>query len=125
MGRYRPERLKAFVQENIGDIIQNQLKDPRIGFVSVTSVDVSRDARYARVYVSVFGDDEAKKSALKALDSASGYVRNQLGTRLSMFHTPEIHFRLDESLEHAAEINAIIQDLHRKEGDTSGERTNV
>lgn len=104
------------IKEEISDILQHQLKDPRIGFVSVVQVEVSNDLRHARVYVSVFGDATKKAETLKALESASGFIRSELGQRIRLYHTPEVVFELDESIEHGARIAQLLQEVRRDEG---------
>src|SRR6266852_6178976 len=96
---YRPERVREFIKEQVGEIIQQNLKDPRIGFVSVTAVEVSADLRHAKVFVSVLGDAQAKTDSMAGLQSARGYIRSELGKRLQMRFSPEVLFRLDDSIE--------------------------
>ena len=103
-------------------IIQRSLKDPRIGFVSVTEVRMSPDLRSARVKVSVLGDENQKQETLKGLDSARGLIRRELGHRLSnLRYTPELHFELDQGLEYsdriARTLNAIFPPQDKPEQD--------
>src|SRR5690606_37367017 len=91
--------------------ILRKMKDPRIGFVSVTDVEMSRDLRHAKIYVSIFGDDEAKAQTLEALHHAQGFVRSELGRRIRLRHTPEISFRLDDSIERGHRINRLLREL--------------
>jgi len=114
---YRPERVRTFIKEQVGEIIQHQLKDPRIGFASVTDVEVSMDLRHAKVFISVLGDAQAKTDTMAGLQSAQGYVRSELGKRLQMRFTPEISFRLDESIERGTRIVTLIRKVTKGSGD--------
>lgn len=107
----RTEKLREFIKEQVGQIIQQQLKDPRIGFVSVTDAEVSMDLRHARVFVSVLGDEDAKAATMEGLHSAQGYIRGELGRRLQMRFTPEIAFKLDDSIERGTRIMTLIRDV--------------
>ncbi len=106
---HRPEKVREFIKEQVSDIIQHQLKDPRVGFVSVTDVEVSGDLRHAKVFVSVLGDAQAKTDTMAGLESAQGYIRSELGRRLQMRFTPEVIFRLDESIERGTRVVTLIR----------------
>jgi ribosome-binding factor A len=112
---HRPERLAALIQEALADTFTKGLKDPRVGFVTVTGVTVSQDGTHATVRVSVLGDDATKESAMEGLASAKGFLRTHLAHTLSLRTTPELHFLLDRGLEHAARIDAILTELKREE----------
>ena len=107
----RLDRVNQLIKEEISVILQRELKDPRLGFVSVTEVETSKDLRVAKVYVSVLGGDEQWKASMAALASARGFVRNWLRQHLDLRVTPEIDFRPDHSMEHAARIQALLKDL--------------
>lgn len=113
---HRAEKIQEFLKEEVSQIIQQRLKDPRIGFVSVTDVEVSADLRHARVFVSVLGDEEAKASTMAGLASSQRYIRRELGRRLQMRHTPEIAFKLDESIERGTRVVTLIREVTK--GDT-------
>jgi ribosome-binding factor A len=116
----RIERLNQLIKEEVSGLLQRQLKDPRLGFVTVTEVEVTPDLRLAKVYVSVLGPDEAWVSSLKALESARGFVRSWLRRNLGLRVTPDVAFRPDRSLAHAARIQALLADLRSRsapEGD--------
>ncbi len=106
----RGGRVGEAIKEEISDIIRNELKDPRVGFASITRVEVSRDLRHAKVFVSVFGDEAQKAETIRGLESAAGFIRSEIGKRIRLHHTPEIVFRLDESIEHAVRIAKILRD---------------
>lgn len=111
----RPEKVREFVKEQVSEIIQHHLKDPRIGFVSVTDVEVSADLRHAKVFVSVLGNAQAKADTMAGLQSAVGYVRGELGRRLQMRFTPEILFRLDESIERGTRVVSLLRDVTKEQ----------
>ena len=98
----RLERVNQLVREEISHLLQRELKDPRLGFVTVTEVDVAPDLRSARVYVSVLGSEADWQSSLAALDSAKGYIRNWLVPRLRTRAVPHLTFLPDRSMAHAA-----------------------
>jgi len=108
---HRSERVASLVQEALAEALNSKIKDPRVGFVTVTSVTVSRDNSHATVRVSVLGDEHDKAEALDGLESASGYLRSMLAHALSLRTTPELHFVLDRGIEHAARMNRILNDL--------------
>jgi ribosome-binding factor A len=110
----RPEKVEQFIKEELSQILQREVRDPRIGFVSVTDVEVSVDLRHARVFVSVLGDEEAKAATMDGLRSALGYIRRELGSRLQMRYTPEITFRLDESIERGARVNKLLGEVAKE-----------
>ncbi len=114
---HRPERLAALLRETLAQALTSQVKDPRVGFVTVTGVAVSPDGGHATVRVSVMGTEEEKASAMAGLDSARGFLRSHLARALSLRSTPELHFQLDRGLEHAQRINQLLAELKR--GETS------
>ncbi|PYO56690.1 MAG: 30S ribosome-binding factor RbfA [Candidatus Rokuibacteriota bacterium] len=116
----RLERVNQLIKEEISMLLQRELKDPRLGFVTVTEVDVTTDLKHAKVYVSVLGSEEQWASSFQALQSARGFVWNWLRRHLDLRATPEIAFRPDRSMEHAAHIQALLADLRAK---PDGERT--
>jgi len=107
----RQERVADMLRDEVMDIIQREMSDPRIGFLSITRVELSPDMKYARMFVSVFGDDEAQANALVALNNASGFVRRLLAPRLRMRVIPDVSFRLDRSMAHAENISRILREL--------------
>jgi ribosome-binding factor A len=111
----RVDRVSGLLQEEIGRLIQRELKDPRIGFVSVTRVALSRDLRYAKVFFSLYGDETAKQRSLEGLRSALGFIRGELARRLGLRYIPELDFRIDESVEYAFHIEEIIQQIKKEQ----------
>jgi ribosome-binding factor A len=111
----RKERIGELIRHEMGQILLEELKDPRIGFVTITHVVVSPDLHYARIVVSVFGTDAQKKNTLDALKHASGYLRKEIGRRIRLRHSPEISFQLDESLDYSARIEQALKKIHEQE----------
>ncbi len=111
----RPERVAEAVRDELSEIIQRRVKDPRVGFATVMSAQVTRDLRQVRVFVSVLGGDKEKEGTLSALASANGFIRSELGRRLSLRHVPELIFELDESIEHGQHINRLLREISEDE----------
>lgn len=103
------------LREELTDIIRREVKDPRVGFMSITRVEVPADLRSARVYVSVLGTDEERAGTLAALRSAAGFIRRHLKPRLHMRQIPELEFRDDRSMEYADQITRTLRDLQDEE----------
>lgn len=114
---HRPERLAALVQEALAEAIATRVKDPRVGFVTITGVQVTQDGSHATVRVSVLGDEDEKAAALEGLQSARGFLRSRLAKTLTLRVTPDIAFVLDRGIEHAQRINQVLADLKRDEAD--------
>ena len=104
-------RVNQLIKEEISAVLQRQIKDPRLGFVTVTEVDTTADLKLARVYVSVLGPDEQWAKSFKALESARGFVWNWLRKHLDLRVTPQLAFRPDRSMEHAAHIQSLLVGL--------------
>lgn len=109
------------MKREIAQILREELKDPRIGFITITSVEVTRDLRYAKVFISVYGGEPVKKQSLEALNKASGFVRKEVGRRIQLRYTPEISFAFDNSIEHGAKISKLLTKI-KKEGDIWDEK---
>ncbi|MDP9366210.1 MAG: 30S ribosome-binding factor RbfA [Chloroflexota bacterium] len=107
----RTEQVGEFLREELSDIIRREVKDPRVGFFSVTRVDIGTDLRTARVYVSVLGSDEERAGTLAALRSAAGFIRHHLRPRLRMRQIPDLDFRDDRSMEHAEQIGRALREI--------------
>ncbi|PTW01661.1 ribosome-binding factor A [Halanaerobium saccharolyticum] len=126
MTNKRAIRVGELLKEEISQIVLREMKDPRIGFVSVTDVEVSGDLRHAKVFISVYGTDKEKEETLEGLQQAQGFVRKLVGERIKIHHTPEIIFRYDDSIENGVHISEIIKDLKEsgeiKESDSDAER---
>jgi ribosome-binding factor A len=107
----RTRQVGDLLREELTDIIRTEVKDPRIGFFSITQVEVPPDLRSARVFVSVLGTDEERVSTLAALRSAGGFIRYHLKPRLHMRQIPDLEFRDDRSMEHAEQIARTLRSL--------------
>lgn len=108
----RSQRIQELLLEEISKLLQSGLKDPRIGFTTLTRVDVSDNLKHAKVFVSVMGSEQEKIDTLEALKSAKGFIRNSLGRTLYLRYLPELEFKKDENAEHVEKITKIINDLH-------------
>ena len=112
MGGHRAVQVGAQVREEIMQIIRRDLKDPRIGFVSITEVRMSPDLRAARVRISVLGDDEQGRVTLAGLKSAVGVIRHELGRRLqNLKYTPDLRFEIDPSIEYSVRISKTLREI--------------
>ncbi len=119
----RSEKVADLIQKEVSEMLLKSIKDPRIGFVTITRVAVSEDCRFAKVYFSVAGTPAEKESSVKGLDSAKGYVRKELGRRLQLRYTPEIVFQFDPSIEYAIHMEELIQSINQgkePKGDEEG-----
>lgn len=113
----RGERIRKTLIKEISEIIQQRIKDPRIqgNIISVTDVELSPDYRYARVYISVFGDKEEKEAKIEAIEESAPFIRKEIGRRVRLRYTPELKFILDESLEKGRKITDILDKISRGE----------
>ncbi|MBR0283781.1 MAG: 30S ribosome-binding factor RbfA, partial [Selenomonadaceae bacterium] len=108
MSQLRVEKLQELIKQEISQMILQELKDPRIGFVTVTQVEVTGDLREAKVYVSIMGGDEQVKESWQGLQSSLGFIRREIGKRIRLRFTPEISFALDKSLDYSAHIQELL-----------------
>jgi ribosome-binding factor A len=111
----RPEQVAETLRQVITDALAREIRDPRVGFVTVTGVLVTNELSHARVMVSMPGEDADKERALEGLRSAAGFLRTRAARALTTRTVPELHFELDKGLEHAARINQLL-DAIRQEG---------
>ena len=114
MTAYRKDRLASEIVRQTSRLVQTELSDPRLGFVTVTRAKVSDDYKYATVYVSVMGTAKQKKLSLSGLRHACGFVQRELTRRIQMRSFPEIRFELDDSIDKAFKITGIIDGLNRE-----------
>lgn len=114
---HRPERVSELIRKIVAEFLTGDVRDPRIGFVTVTGVEASPDLTHARVRVSVMGTDEEREKSLEGLASAARFLRAQLAKELTLRVTPELHFELDRGLEHAQHIDRVLKQL---KGDGGG-----
>jgi ribosome-binding factor A len=106
----RIRRVNEAMREVLSEAITTELKDPRVGFITVTSVDTSPDLRHARVFVSVLGDDKQREDSLAGLSSSHGYLQSRVASRLRMKHTPTLAFQYDPSVERVMRINELLRE---------------
>ncbi|MBZ4665001.1 30S ribosome-binding factor RbfA [Mahella sp.] len=109
----RLARISEELKREISDIIRNELKDPRVPMMtSITKVEVTSDLKYAKVYVSVLGDEDVVKNAFDGLNSATGFVRKEVGSRIRLRYTPQIIFVRDTSIEYGVHISKLLHDIN-------------
>jgi ribosome-binding factor A len=113
----RPEQMAETLRQVITDALAREVRDPRVGFVTVTGVLVTNDLSHARVMVSVPGEDTEKTRALEGLQSAAGFLRSRAARSLTTRTVPELHFELDRGLEHAARINELLNTIRQEDPD--------
>jgi ribosome-binding factor A len=111
----RSEKVADLIHQEISEMLIKTVKDPRIGFVTITRVEVTEDCRSAKVYFSVAGTPKERERSMKGLNSARGYVRKELGRRIRLRYTPEIVFKFDPSIEYAIHIGEVIRHLSEEE----------
>jgi ribosome-binding factor A len=116
MAYKRADRVNALLQRELGTLISEELRDPRIAFPTVTAVEITDDLRSAKVHVSVLGDDEAAGNTMKALEDAKPFLRRELGSRTDLRFVPELTFVSDRSAEQAARISALLREAREREG---------
>jgi len=108
VGQLRVEKVQELMKQEISQIILRELKDPRIGFVTVTSVECTGDLREAKVYVSLMGSESQVKACWTGLNSSLGFIRREIGKRIRLRVTPELSFALDKSLDYSAHIQELL-----------------
>lgn len=116
MSSNRIMRISEEMKREVSDIILTKLKDPRAtGMISVVKASVTKDMRYAKIYVSVLGSDDDKKHALEGLKNAAGFIRKEIGQRIKLHFTPEIIFEIDDSIEYGVKISNILKQISSAE----------
>ena len=113
----RPEQMAETLRQVITEALAREIRDPRVGFVTITGVLVTNDLSHARVMVSVPGEDTEKVRALEGLQSAAGFLRSRAARTLTTRTVPELHFELDRGLEHAARINELLNTIRQEDPD--------
>ena len=111
----RMEKVNHQIKKAISEIVLYEVKDPRLGFVTITEVQVSRDLQHAKVFFSVLGTELQAQEAQKGLESARGFIRHLVGQRVRMRYTPELNFLVDRSLERSLAIEATLGNIHDTE----------
>jgi len=118
----RHDKVTQAIKKEISSIIQYELKDPRLGFVTITRVEMTADLRYAKVFFSVLGKEEERKKTKAALDSALGYIRRLIAQRIRLRFAPEIIFREDRSIEYSIQIEKLLNELEVTDEPKKGNR---
>ncbi len=118
----RADRVAGLIKAEVSDIITRRLNDPRIGFTSITMVDIGPDLLNANIHVSVLGSEEEQKLTMEALEHARKFVRSELGKRLQLREVPEVHFKQDRSIEKAAKVFEIMHKLESEKHAKSNKR---
>ena len=116
MSYKRSDRVNSLLQRELGTLISEELRDPRIAFPTVTAVEITPDLRSAKVHVSVLGDEEASAATMKALEDAKPFLRRELGSRTDLRFVPELTFVHDRSAEQAVRISALLREAREREG---------
>jgi len=111
----RAVRVSESIKREISVMLTQEVKDPGIHFVTVTTVEVGDDLRHAKIFVSVLGDEKTRQESMKGLERAKGFLKGELGRRLQLRYTPELHFHLDQSLDHAMKIKGILNKIKSEE----------
>ncbi|HPT82853.1 MAG TPA: 30S ribosome-binding factor RbfA [Limnochordia bacterium] len=120
----RLARLAQEIKREVSSILTTEVKDPRLGMISITDVEVSRDLSLAKVYFSQLGDEEERARTMEGLERAKGFIRSELAKRIRVRHIPEIAFVFDPSLEHGAKMDALLRSLQiAKEDETTDEQS--
>ncbi|SHJ41948.1 ribosome-binding factor A [Hathewaya proteolytica DSM 3090] len=116
MAKYRSGRINEEMRKHISSIIQTKIKDPRLSaMISVTRVDVTSDLSYAKVYVSIFANEEDESKSFDALKKSEGFIRSELGHLIKLRHIPQIIIEKDDSLAYGMHINSILKSIEHKD----------
>lgn len=110
MGQVRVEKVQELIRQEVGKIILHDLKNPKIGFVTVTSVEMSSDLRHGKIFISLYGDDETQKKTWLALLKSLPFIRHEIGQRVHLRYTPELIFAKDTSEEYSEYIQKILRE---------------
>ena len=122
---HRQEKLGELFAVELSDLLRTRVKDPRVGFASITHVEVSGDYRHAKIYVSVMGSDEERANTMTALKHATGFLRHELASRIVLRYMPEIVFKLDTSIEQGSRILELIRKNEKSMGNSENAGENM
>ncbi|UII57454.1 30S ribosome-binding factor RbfA [Cytobacillus spongiae] len=117
----RSNRVGEQMKKELGDIIGRKIKDPRVGFVTVTDVQVTGDLQQATIYISVLGDEKQREDTLKGLAKAKGFIRSEIGQRIRLRKTPEIIFEFDESIDYGNRIESLLHQISEENPKEQGD----
>lgn len=121
----RSDKVRTQLKREISRILQEDLKDPRIGFITVTRIELTGDLRYAKVYFSILGDDANKEVGVEGIQSAAGYIRKLIGERLKLKYVPELSFKLDNSIEYSINLEKTFERLRNEREQNHGSNKEV
>ena len=114
MSNVRVHRVAEQIKKEVSQLIQNELKDPRVGFITVTDVEVTGDLQEATIYISILGSEAQKQESFEGLKKAEGFIRREVGKRIRLRHTPEISFVFDGSIEYGNKIEKILSQINNE-----------
>jgi len=114
MSNVRIHRVAEQIKKEVSQLIQNELKDPRVGFITVTDVEVTGDLQEATIYISILGNESQKQDSFEGLKKAEGFIRREVGKRIRLRHTPEISFVFDGSIEYGNKIEKILSQINNE-----------
>lgn len=117
MAKNRTGRVGEQIKKELSQILQSDFKDPRVGFLTITGVDITNDLSEARVYLSVLGSEEEKEASLQTLERATGFLRSELGKRIRLRVTPKLIFKFDSSIEYGSRIDKLLGDIQEGKPD--------
>ncbi len=117
MGQLRVEKVQELMKQEVSKMLLRDIKDPRIGFVTVTQVELTGDLREAKIYVSIMGSEQQIEDSWQGLQSALGFIRREIGKRIRLRFTPSISFALDKSLDYSAHIQELLNKINSEEMD--------
>lgn len=115
MSYKRADRVSEAIKREMSVLLTQEAKDPGIHFVTVTAVETTDNLRFAKIFVSILGDEKTRQETMKALDRAKGFLKGEIGHRLQLRYAPDIQFRLDKSLDHAMKIKGILNEIKKSE----------
>lgn len=115
MSNMRAERVGEQMKQEIMDIVNNKVKDPRVGFLTITDVELTNDLSHAKVNLTVLGSNKEIDNTFKALEKAKGFIKSELGSRMRLRIIPDLTFEYDKSIEYGNKIERMIQDLHKED----------
>lgn len=122
MNKKRINRISEEIKRVVSELLQTELKDPRINpMTSVTNVEVTNDLSFANIYISVLGNEEEKKNTIEGLNSAKGFIRREIGSRIDLRHVPEPIFHIDKSIEQSLYMSQLIERIHKEDERKRGE----
>ena len=108
-------KINELLKREISDIIHSEIKDPKVGFVTITNVNITKDLKYATVRISVLGKDKKRQTTIQCLNNAAGFIQHILSTRIRLRSMPKIIFKLDTTINHSLRVQQLLEEIHNKE----------